>query len=126
MVPFSDSISSNFGTAVISLDLASVATCASTRRCSQPQALTMCSGDFPVARSNERPQHFPVDCHNTLKSLGKARHEPLECSAELFRIELPEQPAERVMAGHPVRQLEEAAQEWLLRAGEQRHVHRAL
>ena len=59
MVPFSDSISSSFGTAVISLDLASVAICASTMRCSQPQALTMCSGDLPLAPSNERRSTFP-------------------------------------------------------------------
>ena len=37
---------------------------------------------------------------------------------ELHRIELTEQPAERVVAGHPVRELEETAQEWLLRSGE--------
>ena len=36
------------------------------------------------------------------------------------------QAAERVVAGHPIRQLEEAAQERLFRPGEQRHVHRAL
>jgi hypothetical protein len=59
MVPFSDSISSSFGTAVISLDLASVAICASTRRCSQPQALTMCSADFSLARSKERRRTLP-------------------------------------------------------------------
>ena len=35
------SIFSCSGTAVISLDLASVAICANTSRCSQPQALTM-------------------------------------------------------------------------------------
>ena len=59
IVPFSDSISSSFGTAVISLDLASVAICASTRRCSQPQAQTMCNGDLPLALSNERRRTLP-------------------------------------------------------------------
>jgi hypothetical protein len=44
---------------VISLDLASVAICASTRRCSHPQALTMCSADLPLARSNERRSTLP-------------------------------------------------------------------
>jgi hypothetical protein len=44
---------------VISLDLASVAICASTMRCSQPQALTMCSGDLLLAPSNERRSTFP-------------------------------------------------------------------
>ena len=58
--------------------------------------------------------------------LGKPRHEPLEGGAELLRIKLTEQPAERVVAGHPIRKLEEAAQERLLRPGKQRHIHRAL
>jgi len=39
---------------------------------------------------------------------------------------LAEQPAEGVVAGQAVRQLEEAAQEWLLGFSELRHVHRAL
>ena len=56
---FSLSISNSFGTAVISFDFASVAICASTRRCSQPQAETMCNGDLPLARSNERRRTLP-------------------------------------------------------------------
>ena len=44
---------------IVSLDFASVATCASTRRCSQPHALTMCSDDLPLARSNERRRTLP-------------------------------------------------------------------
>lgn len=59
IVPFNESISSSFGMAVISFDFASVAICASTRRCSQPQALTMCNADLPLARSNERRRTFP-------------------------------------------------------------------
>src|SRR5271166_4119835 len=59
IAPFSPSISSSFGTAVISFDFASVAICASTRRCSQPQAETMCNGDLPLARSNERRRTLP-------------------------------------------------------------------
>ena len=49
VAPFSDSNFSSSGTAVISLDLASVAICASTILCSQPQALTMCKAELPLA-----------------------------------------------------------------------------
>ena len=59
IAPFSLSIANSFGTAVISFDFASVAICASTRRCSQPQAETMCNGDLPLARSNERRRTLP-------------------------------------------------------------------
>ena len=59
MQPFSASIANSLGTAVISLDLASVAIWASTRRCSQPQALTMCSGDLALALSKERRTTLP-------------------------------------------------------------------
>ncbi len=44
-----DSISNSFGTAVISLDFASVAIWPSTMRCSQPHALTMCKASSPRA-----------------------------------------------------------------------------
>src|ERR1700721_2879509 len=60
IVPFSRSIAKSFGTAVISFDFASVAICASTRRCSQPQAETMCNGDLPLALSNERRRALPA------------------------------------------------------------------
>jgi hypothetical protein len=59
IVPFKDSIANSFGTAVISLDFASVATCASTMRCSQPHVLTMCRGDLRLARSKDRRRTFP-------------------------------------------------------------------
>ena len=59
IVPFSASMASNFGTAVISFDFASVAIWASTMRCSQPQALTMCSAEVFEARSNERRRTLP-------------------------------------------------------------------
>ena len=59
MAPWSVSSLSNLGTAVISFDLASVATCASTSRCRQPQAETICNGDLPLARSNERRSTLP-------------------------------------------------------------------
>src|SRR5688572_29310481 len=45
--------------AVISLDLAAVAICARTRRWSQPQAVTMCSADLPLAVSKERRRTLP-------------------------------------------------------------------
>ena len=53
------SIFSSLGTAVISFDLASVATWPSTSRCSQPQADTICSADLPLALSNERRSTLP-------------------------------------------------------------------
>src|SRR5271165_4301313 len=71
-------------------------------------------------------QNLAIDGDNTFNLLAKARHEPLKRGAELRRIKLAEQPAERVMAGQPVRQLEEPAQERLLRLREHRHVRRAL
>ena len=126
IVPFSDNIFSNFGTAVISLDFASVAICASTMRCSQPHALTMCSADLPLARSNERRKHLAVNRDHALAGLGKRRHEPLKRGPELIGIELAEQPAERVVTGWTVLHVEKFAEKWLLCPGEQRHVHRAL
>jgi hypothetical protein len=66
MVSFSISMASNFGTAVISFDLAPVAICASTRRCSQTQALTICKADLPLARSNERRKTLSIDGHHDL------------------------------------------------------------
>src|SRR4051812_34112182 len=59
MQPLSDSSSSSFGTAVISLDLPSTAIWPSSRRCSADQAWTICSGDLPVTRSNERRSVLP-------------------------------------------------------------------
>jgi hypothetical protein len=58
VVPASDGILGG-GMAVIALDLGSVAICANTSRYSQPQALTMCNGDLPLARSNERRKTLP-------------------------------------------------------------------
>jgi hypothetical protein len=70
-VPFKVSILSNFGTAVISFDLASVDTCANTSRCSEPHALTMCKADLPLARSNERPITRAIDSYHSLHLLGE-------------------------------------------------------
>src|SRR5271165_4245899 len=123
IVPFSRSISSSFGTAVISFDLASVAICASTRRCSQPQAETMCNGDLPLARSNERRKDLAVDRHNPFARLGEAGHEPLKRRPKLLRVERAEEPAERVVARNAVLEPEKPTQERLLRLGEQAHVH---
>ena len=67
-----------------------------------------------------------VNCDNTLIGLGKRCHEPPERGTELHRIEQSEQPVERVVAGRTVLQLEETAQQRLLRPGKNRHVHRAL
>jgi hypothetical protein len=57
---------------------------------------------------------------------GEFRHEDLEGGAELLRIEMAEQPAERVVVGQAIPQSQEAAQEWLFRLGEFRHIDHAL
>ena len=71
-------------------------------------------------------QNLAVDRHNPFALLGETGHEPLKRRPELFRIEHAEKPAERVMAGHAILELEKPAQERLLRLREQAHVHRAL
>src|SRR6201995_5519586 len=123
IVPCNDSIASNFGTAGVSSDLASVAICARTRRGSQPQALTMCNADLPLARSKERRS---VDRHHPLNGAGKLRHEPLKGRAEPLRIEQPEQTTEGVVAGQAILKLQKAAQEPFFRPGEAGHVHGTL
>src|SRR5450759_32022 len=105
IVSLSDNIFSSFGTAVISLDLASVAICASTMRCSQPHALTMCRADLPLARSNERRNTLPSIAITPWQVLENA-HEPLKRGSELVGIKTAEQPAERIVAGWPVLQIE--------------------
>jgi len=49
----------SLGIAVISFDFSSVAICASTSCCSQPQAETMCKADFCDAVSNDRRSTLP-------------------------------------------------------------------
>ena len=71
-------------------------------------------------------QNLAVDRHNPFAWLGETGHEPLKRRPELLRVEHAEKPAERVMAGHAILELEKPAQERLLRLGEQAHVHRAL
>jgi hypothetical protein len=56
----------------------------------------------------------------------KPGHETLESCLELRQVELTEQPAKRIMAGHNVLEFEEAAQIRLLRLPEQRHINRTL
>jgi hypothetical protein len=58
--------------------------------------------------------------------IGKPGHEALKRSAELPRIELSEQPAEGVVAGNAIGQLQKAPQERFFRFREFRHVDRAL
>ena len=83
-------------------------------------------GGFAAGAIERAPQHFAVDGDDALASLGKHRREPLEGGTELHWIKQPEQPAEGIVAGQAVPQCEETTQEWLFRAGEQRHVHRPL
>jgi hypothetical protein len=122
MVPLRASILSSLGTAVISLDLASVAICANTSRCSEPQALTMCRAD-PVKRT---AQDLAIDGHHTLQVPGKLRHKPLQRIAKLIRIEIAEQTAESVVTGKAVGEGEKAAQKRLLGLGKHSHIYRAL
>ena len=72
------------------------------------------------------PENLAIDRHNALNAVRKLRHEPLKHGAELRRIEQPEQPAEGVVTGDALLQLEEAAQERLFRFGKPGHFHRAL
>src|SRR5208337_2646072 len=109
IVPFSLSIFSSFGTAVISFDFASVAICASTRRCSQPHAETMCNGDLPLALSNERRRTLPSIATTPSHCSEKPAMKTLKRRPELVRIEHAEKPAERVMAGHAILELEKPA-----------------
>ena len=46
--------------------------------------------------------------------------------SELIRVQITKQPAERIVTGHAIRQIEKATQKRLFRLREQRHVHRAL
>lgn len=87
MVPFSDSISNSFGTAMISFDLASVGICANTKRCSQPYALTMCRADFSLAWSNERRRTLPSMVTPPWQ-YGEVSRETLKGGTELRGIEM--------------------------------------
>src|SRR3954470_23404838 len=118
IVPFSDNISSSLGTAVISLDFASVAIWARTRRWSQPQAVTMCSADLPLAASKERRS---VDRDDALGGFGEPRHEALKAGAELVGIEPTQDPAERDVARRAMLQGQKTAQERFLVLGELGH-----
>jgi hypothetical protein len=78
---------------------------------------------YPVEQA---PQHLAVDGDHALADPGKRRREPLKRDAKLLGIEQPEQPAERVVAGRTVLQIEELAKERLLGFGEQGHIHGTL
>ena len=74
---------------------------------------------WPIERA---AQHLAVDCDNIVDGLSEPGHEPLEHSLELFSIEQAEQAAEGIVAGQAVLELEETAQERLLRHRKGRHV----
>src|SRR3954454_18836222 len=130
MRPLSDSRSSSFGTAVISLDLPSTASWPSSSRWSADQAWSMCSGDLPAARSKERRSVLPsiatTPCKHALQGFGEALHEAREAGFERGRIEESEHPAEGVMAMDAVPQAQELPQERFLDRAEQRHVRAIL
>jgi hypothetical protein len=54
-------------------------------------------------------QQFPVDRDNSLTLRRKFHHKALKHGAERIRIKSAKQPAEGVVAGQPIGQLEEAA-----------------
>jgi hypothetical protein len=70
--------------------------------------------------------NVPVDGHNTLTLLREPGHEALKRGAKLRRFELSEQPAEGIVVGDAVGQLQKAEQERLFGFGELRHVNRAM
>jgi hypothetical protein len=71
-------------------------------------------------------QYLAVDRDHSRAGIGKRRHEPLKRDPELAGIEAAEQPAEGVMTGRTVGQIEELSEEWLFGSGEQRHIHTTL
>ena len=107
--PFRSSNSSNFGMAVISLDLPSTATCPRVRCCRVAQALTRCSGPRPAARRCRVPQRLAVDGDVGQAHGGADRPDPtLEARPERGRIQAAEDPLEGVVRRHPVGQVQEA------------------
>ena len=62
-----------------------------------------------------------IDRANALCSLGKARHEALKTGAELVGSEPTQDPAERVVTGRAMFQVQETAQELLLVLGKLGH-----
>jgi hypothetical protein len=54
-------------------------------------------------------QNLAVDRYNPFALLGEAGHEPLKRRAELLRVEHAEKPAERIVAGHAILELEKLA-----------------
>lgn len=77
----------------------------------------------PIERS---VRNLAVDRDDPLARGGELRHEPPEARTKLVRVEQPQHPAERVVAGRPVLQSEELTQESLLRLRKLSHVDRPL
>jgi hypothetical protein len=71
-------------------------------------------------------ENLAINRHDTLNCRDETRHEPLKHRAESGRIEQPKQPAEGVVAGYAVLQLEKAAQRRLFRFRKPRHGNRTL
>jgi hypothetical protein len=69
------------------------------------------------------PRKLAIDRDNALTLLRKRRHEPLEGGTERRSVQQTEQPAESVVARNAIGQPEKAAQQWLFRLGECRHIH---
>jgi hypothetical protein len=83
-------------------------------------------GRFAAGAVEGAAKNFPIDRHNALALLGKGHHEPLKRCAKLIRVQHPEKPAERIVAGDAALKLQEAAHESLLRLHPLGHVHRVL
>ena len=81
---------------------------------------------LPAGAVERVAQSLTVNRQDVLNLFGKPGHEALEGSAELLWVRGPEQPAEGVVAGQAVGEIEENAQEFLLCLREQGHVDRRL
>src|SRR5512135_488655 len=114
--PFRSNSSSNSGMALISLDLASVATCPKVKRFSTAQALTTCRAERPTVRraalglavDGDRPQlgRISSDGGDSLP-LHQRRHPGVETLLEGQRIEQAEDTAEGIVRGDAAGQGEE-------------------
>ena len=75
-------------------------------------------------------QGFAIHRHHTAQfqsvGLGEACHEPAECGLERLRVQQAEDPAESIVAGHPVLQLQDQPQQPFLGLPKRGHVRGAL
>ena len=86
-------------------------------------------GTLPAALEGT-PQGFAVHRHHAAQfqsvGLGEACHEPAECGLERLRVQQAEDPAEGIVAGHPVLQLQDQSQQPFFGLPKRGHVRGAL